>query len=96
MNRSEILNILNSYKETHQVKYHFSRIGIFGSVAKNIASEISDIDIVVEMKEPDLFILGCIKTELEEQFGKKVDIVRFRTGMNSFLKKRIEQEAVYV
>ena len=48
------------------------------------------------MKEPDLFILGCIKTELEEQFGKKVDIVRFRTGMNSFLKKRIEQEAIYV
>lgn len=96
MNRSDILNILNSYKEAHQEEYHFTRIGVFGSVAKDIANEKSDIDIVVELKEPDLFLLGCIKTELEEQFGKKVDIVRFRTEMNAFLKKRIEQEAVYV
>ena len=96
MNRSEILNILHDYKETHQEKNHFTQIGVFGSVAKDIASELSDIDIVVELKEPDLFLFGCIKTELEEIFGKKVDIVRSRAGMNSFLKRKIELEAVYV
>lgn len=96
MNRSEILDILYNYKQKYQEKYRFTRIGIFGSVAKKDFDEESDIDIVVEQKEPDLFLLGCIKTDLEEELGRKVDIVRFRKGMNSFLKRRIEQEAVYV
>jgi predicted nucleotidyltransferase len=96
MNRTEILNRLYIYKKRYQEKYRFTRIGIFGSVAKGISGEKSDIDIVVEQKEPDLFILGCIKADLEEEFGKKVDIVRFRKGMNPFLKSRIEGEAVYV
>jgi len=96
MNRSEILNILHDYKKKHQEEYRFARIGIFGSVAKGISDEKSDVDIVVEQKEPDLFILGCIKTDLEKEFGKKVDIVRFRKEMDSFLKNRIEKEAVYV
>ena len=96
MDRSEILNILRNYKEQRQEQHRFIRIGIFGSVAKGIFSEKSDIDIVVEQKEPDLFILGCIKTDLEEEFGKKVDIVRFRKEMNQFLKNRIEQDAIYV
>ena len=55
-----------------------------------------DIDIVVKQNEPDLFLLGCIKTDLEEAFGKQVDIVRFRHDMNAFLKSRIMREAVYV
>ncbi|OQY57250.1 MAG: hypothetical protein B6245_17255 [Desulfobacteraceae bacterium 4572_88] len=69
---------------------------MFGSAAKGLSDEKSDIDVVVEQREPDLFLLGCIKTDLEEEFGKKVDIVRFRKEMNPFLKNRIEGEAVYV
>ncbi|MBF0257689.1 MAG: nucleotidyltransferase domain-containing protein [Desulfamplus sp.] len=96
MNRSEILSILYNYKHKYQEQYRFTRIGIFGSVAKGIAGEKSDIDIVIEQKEPDMFLLGCIKTDLEEELGKKVDIVRLRKEMNVFLRNRIEQEAVYV
>ncbi len=96
MNRSEILSRLYNYKKKYQEKYRFTKIGIFGSVAKGISNDKSDIDIVVEQIEPDIFLLGCIKTDLEEEFGKKVDIVRLRKEMNSFLKKRIEQEAIFV
>jgi uncharacterized protein len=96
MNRSEILDRLYDYKKKNHEKYRVTRIGIFGSVAKGISDEKSDIDVVVDQREPDLFRLGCIKTDLEEEFGKKVDIVRFRKEMNSFLKNRIEREAVYV
>jgi predicted nucleotidyltransferase len=96
MNRSEILDRLSRYKQKNQGRYRFTRIGIFGSVAQGRADEDSDIDIVVEQREPDLFLLGCIKTDLEEEFGKPVDIVRFRHDMNAFLKNRIIREAVYV
>ncbi len=36
-----------------------------------------------------------IKQDLEEQLGSKVDIVSYRPTMNPFLKRRIDQEAVY-
>jgi hypothetical protein len=96
MKRSEILIKLERYKINNQEKYRFSKIGIFGSVAKGKAGEKSDIDIVIEQIEPDLFLLGTIKTDLENEFERKVDIIRIRKGMNAFLKNRIEKEAVYV
>ena len=56
----------------------------------------SDIDVVVELIEPDLFSLIGIKQHLQEQFHCQVDIVRYRDKMNAFLKRRIDEEAVYV
>ncbi|MCK5543450.1 MAG: putative DNA binding domain-containing protein [Spirochaetales bacterium] len=73
-------------------RYNFSKIGIFGSVARDSAHESSDIDIIIELNSPDLFLLGTIKYELKE----KVDIIRLRNGMNAFLKSRIDKEAIYV
>ena len=96
MKRSEIINKLRRYKEKHQERYQFKRIGIFGSVARGTPGEQSDLDVIVEQKTPDLFLLGSIKSDLEEELGIKVDIIRLRKEMNAFLKKRIEQEAIYV
>jgi hypothetical protein len=56
----------------------------------------SDIDIVIETLEPDLFKIIHIKEELEEIFHRSVDIVRKREKMNPYLKKRIEKDAIYV
>jgi predicted nucleotidyltransferase len=96
MKRSEILLIIEQYKKNYQRKYRFRKIGIFGSAARGTAGGESDIDIVIEQREPDLFLLGSIKTDLENELGSKVDIVRIRKGMNAFLKDRIEREAIYV
>ncbi len=96
MKRSEILSTLEQYKKNYQEKYRFSKIGIFGSAARGTAGAESDIDVVIEQKEPDLFLLGAIKTDLEDKLDSKVDIIRIRKGMNAFLKDRIEREAIYV
>jgi predicted nucleotidyltransferase len=96
MERSEILIKLEKYKKTNQEKYRFSKIGVFGSIAKGTAGEQSDIDIVIEQKEPDLFLLGTIKMDLEHEFNRKVDIIRIRKDMNAFLRNKITQEAIYV
>ncbi len=96
MKRSEILFILKQYKKNYHEKYRFSKIGLFGSAARGTVGGKSDIDIVIEQKEPDLFLLGSIKTDLEDQLDCKVDIVRIREGMNAFLKDRIDREAIYV
>ena len=59
-------------------------------------TEESDVDVVVELSRPDLFALIGIKQELEELLQCPVDVLRYRETMNPFLKKRIEQDAIYV
>lgn len=96
MRRSEILQVLKEYKKINAEKYGLQKLGIFGSSARETMGAGSDIDIVVDLREQDLFSLIGIKQELEEQLQTKIDIVSYRPKMNSFLKDRIDREAVYV
>ncbi|MFH1006730.1 MAG: nucleotidyltransferase family protein [Candidatus Latescibacterota bacterium] len=96
MDRASILTNLRKYKERNQAKYGIQSMGIFGSTARDTMSAQSDIDIVVTLDPPDFYALIGIKNDIEEEFGRPVDIVRKRDNMNRFLKKRIEQEAIYV
>ena len=96
MFRSEIIQTLKLFKEQHAEEYGILDLGIFGSVARDEAGKDSDVDIVVKIKTPDPYIIVHIKEDIEEQLQLPVDIVRLRDKMNSFLKKRIERDAVYV
>lgn len=96
MKRDDVIPFLRSFKNRNKEKYRIEKLGIFGSLARDPLKEGADIDVVVELAIPDLFILIGIKQELEEQFKCHVDIVRYRDNMNSFLKSRIDQEALYV
>lgn len=96
MNRDEILRYLRRFKELNAEKYQIIRMGLFGSAARDTMNENSDIDVVVETKTPDLFLLVGIKQDLEEELHRPVDIIRYRETMNAFLKSRIDREAVYV
>ena len=96
MTREEILKKLQEYKRIRGEKYQIVKMGLFGSIARGDNRENSDVDIIVEQGKPDLFILGNIKLELEEELEKPVDIIRLRKGMNPFFRKRIEREAIYV
>lgn len=96
MRRAEVLGILQEHKQELAEKYGVTRIGIFGSVARDEATGKSDVDVVVEMTKPDLFFIVHIKDLLEAVMHCHVDIVRYRNSMNAFLKQRIDEEAVYV
>jgi predicted nucleotidyltransferase len=96
MGRDEILNGLREYKEQNDRRYGIKSLGLFGSLARNEERTDSDIDIVVELEKADMFVLADIKDDIEEAFGRHVDIVRKRESMNALLKSRISQEAIYV
>ena len=49
-----------------------------------------------ELEKPDLFYMIGIKQAIEEVLGRKVDVVRLRERMNKALKRRIEQDVIYV
>lgn len=88
--------ILKTYKEKLRHQYGVTKLGFFGSVARGEARQGSDVDIVVKMQKADLFYLVLIKEELQEALHSPVDIVQYRKTMNPFLKKRIEEDAIYV
>ncbi|WP_163329310.1 nucleotidyltransferase family protein [Desulfurobacterium thermolithotrophum] len=96
LDKKMILQSLRRYKSLLENKYGVSKLGVFGSVARGEIKETSDVDVVIEIRNADPFILLDIKEELTKLLGCKVDLIRLRKNMNRFLKKRIEKEAIYV
>jgi predicted nucleotidyltransferase len=96
LTRDDILAELRRLKPELARRYGVNRIALFGSFVQGEARPGSDIDVVVELAEPDLFALVHIKEELESGFGRPVDVILYSALMNGFLKARIEREAVYV
>jgi predicted nucleotidyltransferase len=95
MKKSDIIEVLRQFKEENQKKYGIQTIDLFGSASRDSFDGKSDIDVAVELESPDLFNLIGIKQDLEESFNCPVDVVRYREKMNGFLKRRIDQEAIY-
>lgn len=94
--RQKVMEELKGFQRESGDQYGILSLGLFGSLARDVASEDSDIDIVVRLQKPNLFILSRIRIELEERLHRHVDIVSYRERMNPFLKTRIQQEACYV
>ncbi len=94
MTKSDVLNYLSKHFQEFHNKYNVEKIGLFGSYARDEATENSDIDIFVQM-HPKLLDMIAIKQLIEEDLHQKVDIVRLRDNMNPYLKKRILRDGIY-
>ena len=86
---------MQEHKQEFGERYGITKLGIFGSVARDEAVDSSDVDVVVEMA-PDMFARANLKEELETILGAKVDVVWYWRRMNHYLKNRIDREAHYV
>jgi len=69
------------------------RIGLFGSFARKNAGPESDVDILVELKEPTFDHYMDLKFYLEELLQRQVDLV-LHDAIKRRLKTIIEQEVV--
>lgn len=94
MNKHDILKILTEHKDTFQKKYGVTAFGIFGSYAKDCASEESDIDIFAEMP-PKFDLLVRFEEDLETLLNHKIDLIRLRKNMNPRLKENILKDGLY-
>jgi len=96
MSKNDILSILSDYKRRTAKEYGILEIGVFGSVARDEATENSDVDIFIKTATPNPFVLVHIKHDIEDLLHQRVDLVRMRDQMNTHLKSRIEKEGIYV
>jgi len=93
--KTNILNYLKEHYQEFKNKYQVEKIGLFGSYARDEATQDSDIDIFVTMK-PSLFDMVAIKEQIESDLHTKVDIIREHKNIKPFFLQMIQKEIIYV
>ena len=88
-----ILNFLTTHKQEMQDTYALTKIGLFGSYAKDTANENSDIDIVVDMPS-DFDAFFDLKDFLEKELRKNIDL-GLEKSMRPFIKNAIKNDILY-
>ncbi|RPI19641.1 MAG: toxin-antitoxin system toxin subunit [Ignavibacteriae bacterium] len=95
LTQEEILDFLKKNNETLKEKFSVVRIGLVGSYAIGKQSESSDIDFLVEFKEPSFDDLAGLYIFLEDNFDKKIDIIRMRKYLKKNFLQRLEKTVIY-
>ena len=95
LDRTEIIEKLRSTRQYLDEHYGVHSMMLFGSVAKGMQHEDSDVDVCVDMV-PNLFNRAGVKVYLEELLGSPVDVVRMRDGMNPVFKQQILKYGIRV
>ncbi len=94
MTKAYILNFLRAHKDELHEKYGLTKIGLFGSYAKDMANEYSDIDLAIVTEKKDFFLRDDLKDFLEKKFNLPVDI-GYLDSFRDFYKSKIEKEIIY-
>lgn len=96
--QKEILDFLRQNRKFLLENYHITKIGLFGSFAKNEQKEHSDIDLLIDLEDGvenihDLKL--SLKNYLKNSLGRNVDLAREKY-LKPYAKKYILRDVVYV
>lgn len=92
----EIIAILRKFKDEFGEKYGIEKLGLFGSVVRGEQKEDSDVDVCVQLQDPDYFTRMEIKESLEQRLEIKVDVVSLSAMMRTLFRNHIEKDAIYI
>jgi predicted nucleotidyltransferase len=97
LTRDSVIQLLRARRDEFVRDYSVKSLALFGSVARNEASEASDVDLLVEFSQPvGLFHLYRLEDRIQQLLGgTEIDLVLRRAVIDE-LKERIYSEAVDV
>jgi predicted nucleotidyltransferase len=95
LDKISIINFLKSHKEELKSRFFITKIGLFGSYAKDTANEDSDIDIVIQSTKKDFFLREDLREYLEANLHRSVD-VGYLDSIRTYYKNKIEKDIIYV
>ena len=95
MTKTEILHFLISHKEEIFSQFSLKSLGLFGSYAKEKATEDSDIDIVISTDKKDFFLRDDLREYLQNSLGKQVD-VGYLDSIREYYKEKVQKDIIYV
>lgn len=94
--RDRILDILRVFKVNNADKYGIESLALFGSVARNEQNEDSDIDILISLKTPSLYLYVGLKNDLESVLRREVDIISAKSKLREEFRESISEDLIYV
>jgi len=96
MRRDEAISALRRYLPDLRRDFSVRRIALFGSTARDEASQESDVDVLVDFEVGPTFdsFMG-LKLYLEDRLGKRVDLVT-RAALKPRMRPVVEREALDV
>jgi len=96
MNRKEVLDILRRHKPTLAERFGVTELALFGSYARDTATDASDVDILVRYDGPatSKSYFG-VQFYLEDLLGRRVDLVTHKALRQEF-RPYVEREAVNI
>jgi predicted nucleotidyltransferase len=96
--QDEIVNFLHNNRKLLLEKYHVTKIGLFGSFARNEQQVDSDVDLLIEIEEGTKNIhdlKDSLKQFLSLSFDRSVDIAREKY-LKPYAREQILRDTVYV
>ena len=96
MTRDHILTFLRTRKQEMQLSYGVVVIGLFGSYARQVARDDSNIDILVEFQAEKKILrnfLGCTRY-LDENLVRNVDL-GIETTLKPIARETVRNDVLY-
>ncbi len=93
-----IIRFLSEHFLSLKEEYRISKIGLFGSFARNEQNDNSDIDIIIEFKEGTENIYerkNALREFLSKYFQRDVDLCREKY-LKPYVKDYLKNEIIYV
>ena len=77
LSRDDVLDLLRNHKKVLKERFGVTEISLYGSFARDRATEDSDIDVVVKFEDSPTFkrYFGA-QIYIEDLFGRNVDLAR--------------------
>ena len=96
LDRGGVIEVLREHRETLAERFGVTRLALFGSFARDQATESSDVDILVGFDGPatSKSYFG-VQFYLEDLLGRRVDLVTTKALRPRF-RPCVERDAVHV
>jgi predicted nucleotidyltransferase len=96
--KKEILDFLQTNRQYIVKKYHITKLGLFGSFARDEQTKDSDVDVLIELEDntKDIYdIKLSLNKYLSKAFGRSVDLAREKY-LKPYAKDFILKDTIYV
>ncbi len=96
MNRAEVLDLLRTHKLTLEQRFGVTKLALYGSLARDQATDTSDVDVLVEFDTPpDWRRYFGAQFYLEDLLGRPVDLA-MKAEIRVEIQPFVERDAIDV
>ena len=94
-NRQQYIQLISNASPYIRSEFGVKSLQLFGSMARGEATDLSDIDIFVEMP-PKAIKVVALKQYLQKLLGRAVDIVRSHSNIDPYLINEIQRDGITI